>query len=432
MRDTYMGVDGVQAPRPTPKVIPGSKLSVDSTKKLRSNEQHISSTSLEAQHSLANLALEANLRRVHFVAWRDIDDPEAGGSELHAHRIASRWAAAGMDITFRTSAIGGEARNVVRSGYRATRQAGRYGVFPASAWQGIRMGWSPGDALVEVWNGMPFFSPVWYRGPKIVFLHHVHEEMWRMVLPPWLARIGEIIEKRIAPPFYRGTRLVALSASARDESAELLGLSSEMISVVPPGIDPQFSPKGPKSEYPLVVAVGRLVPVKRFDLLIKSLVEAKKKIPALRASIIGEGYERLALENLCIRLGAKDWIELPGRVGDDELVQWYRRAWVVASTSLREGWGMTLSEAGACGTPAVVTDIAGHRDAVLDGTTGLLVDNVNNFSDTLVSLLCDKGLLDRLGKAALERSRWFNWDATAQAALEILCVQVESKANHRK
>src|SRR5271168_1506479 len=88
----------------------------------------------DAVHSdpevLASIAAEAGLRRIHFVAWRDLDDPEAGGSELHAHRIASRWAAAGLDITFRTSAVPNAPGSLTRDGYRVLRRSGRYAVFP--------------------------------------------------------------------------------------------------------------------------------------------------------------------------------------------------------------------------------------------------------------------------------------------------------------
>ena len=95
------------------------------------------------------------------------------------------------------------------------RRSGRYAVFPGAAWEGIRMGHRPGDALVEIWNGMPFLSPLWYRGPRVVFLHHVHAEMWGMVLPPTLARLGDLVERRIAPHFYRSSRIVTLSESSR-------------------------------------------------------------------------------------------------------------------------------------------------------------------------------------------------------------------------
>ncbi|HEY2215494.1 MAG TPA: glycosyltransferase family 4 protein [Acidimicrobiales bacterium] len=372
---------------------------------------------------LASIAEEANLRRVHFVAWRDLEDPEAGGSELHAHRIATLWAEAGIDVTFRTSAVKGAAGAVTRDGYRVRRQSGRYGVFPAAAWEGLRMGYRPGDALVEIWNGMPFFSPLWYRGPRMVFLHHVHADMWGMVLPPGLARIGNAMERHLAPLFYRGSQIVTLSESSREEIQSMMGLSGDRITVAPPGVDARYSPGGERSAAPLVVAVGRLVPVKRFDLLIKSLAAVKEQMPDLRAVIIGEGYARPELEALRSELHAETWLELPGRVEDDELVDWYRQAWVVASSSKREGWGMTLTEAAACGTPAVATDIAGHSDAVINGESGLLVSHPGELAGALHHVLTDDALRNRLAKGALSRARWFTWGATARRSLEALAAE---------
>jgi glycosyltransferase involved in cell wall biosynthesis len=177
----------------------------------------------------------------------------------------------------------------------------------------------------------------------------------------------------------------------------------------------------------LVVAVGRLVPVKRFDALLRALTKVKVDHPALEAVIIGEGYERPALEALRDELGATDWVRLAGRVSDEELVAWYRRAWVVASSSQREGWGMTLTEAAACGTPAVATDIAGHADAVVNGESGLLVDDVGQLPDALGRVLGDEVLRSRLSKGAIARARWFTWDATARRALEALAGEAMSQ-----
>jgi glycosyltransferase involved in cell wall biosynthesis len=381
-----------------------------------------------APEVLAAIAAEAGIRRVHFVAWRDLDDPEAGGSELHAHMVASLWAAAGIDVTFRTSAVPGAPAALTRDGYRVLRQSGRYAVFPGAAWEGIRMGQRPGDALVEIWNGMPFLSPLWYRGPRLVFLHHVHAEMWGMVLPPTLARLGDAMERRIAPPFYRSSRIVTLSESSKHEIVEMLGLPAERVTVAPPGVDARFRPGGQRSATPLVVAVGRLVPVKRFDALLRALAAAKAEQPELRAVIIGEGDERPALEALRSELGATDWVSLPGRVDDDELVAWYRRAWLVASSSQREGWGMTLTEAAACGTPAVATAIAGHADAVVDGQSGVLVDDIGQLSGALGRVLGDDILRSRLSKGALAHARWFTWDATARRALEALAEEATGRA----
>jgi glycosyltransferase involved in cell wall biosynthesis len=372
---------------------------------------------------LGDIAAAADLKRIHFLAWRDLDDPEAGGSEVHAHEIARRWARAGIDITFRTSYAPGQAQVAWRDGYRVIRRAGRYAVFPRAAFSEATGRHGPRDALVEIWNGMPFFSPLWAKGPSITFLHHVHAEMWDMTLPPNLARVGRTIESRLAPPLYRRERIVTLSNSSREELVHDLHFRADRVSVVEPGIDARFSP-GPEPHQrdadPLVVAVGRLVPVKRFDQLIDSLVTLKPRHPRLRAVIVGEGYERAALESKIASHGADEWIELPGRIDDGELVALYRRAWVVASASAREGWGMTLTEAAACGTPAVVTDIAGHRDAIEDGVTGLLAHDRAGLEVALDRVLADDALRGRLSAAAATRASRFTWDSTARRVLEVL------------
>ena len=365
------------------------------------------------QQDLDSLVANSPLRAIKIVAWRDLDDPEAGGSELHAHRIAALWAQAGLDVTMRTSQVPNAPEEVTRDGYRSIRKNGRYSVFPHVMAEGIRTRSSGDTALVEIWNGMPFLSPLWHRGPRIVFLHHVHAEMWNMVLSPRLAAGGKFFEGSLAPPLYRSSTVVTLSESSRDEICALLKLPEDRVIVIPPGIDPRFQPGGTRSSDPSVVAVGRLVPFKRFDDLIRHLVEVKTTIPNLRASIIGEGYERANLEKLRDELGASSWLELPGRLSDDEQLDAYRSAWVVASTSGKEGWGMTLTEAAACGTPGIATDIPGHRDAIQDGQSGILVGLNESFADRLSEVLLNDQLRATLSEGALAYAQTLTWERTA-------------------
>lgn len=369
---------------------------------------------------LGEIAERAGLKRIDVLAWRDFDDPEAGGSELHAHRIITAWSNAGLDVSMTTSSVPGGRRVIRRDGYRVIRRAGRYSVFPRSILSGAVGRIGTGDGLVEIWNGMPFFSPVWSRSPQITFLHHVHAEMWKMVLPRGMAELGHALEHRIAPPIYRRSRIVTLSNSSKEEIVERLHLPADRITVTPPGVEARFSPGGERSAVPLVVAVGRLVPVKQFHLLIEALVRLKASTPELRAVIAGEGYERPGLEALVRGHGAEGWIDLPGFVDDDDLVDLYRSAWVVASSSLREGWGMTVTEAGACGTPSVATRIGGHEDAVIDGQSGILVDGSDELVHALDAVLRDEVLRRRLGLGALERAGRLTWDATARGALAAL------------
>jgi glycosyltransferase involved in cell wall biosynthesis len=371
---------------------------------------------------LGDLAAEAGLRRVSMLAWRDLDDPEAGGSEVHASTVAKLWGEAGIEVTMRTSHAAGHAQVSWRDGYRVIRKAGRYMVFPRGAFSEM-MGWHGArDGLVEIWNGMPWFSPVWASGPRVCFLHHHHADMWDMTLPPRLARMGRLLESRIAPPFYRRTPIVTLSESSKLELIEEMGFKAKRITVVPPGIEERFSPGGEKSPTPLVVAAGRLVPVKRYDHLIDVLVEVKERHPNLEAVIVGEGYERERLENQRHEAGAERWIHLPGRISDQELVALYRRAWVLAGAAAREGWGMTITEAAACGTPAVATRIAGHLDAVAPDRSGLLVDGRDEFVAALDAVLRDDALRDRLATGALDHASRFTWEVTALGTLGVLAA----------
>jgi len=161
-----------------------------------------------------------------------------------------------------------------------------------------------------------------------------------------------------------------------------------------------------------VVAVGRLVPVKRFDLLIEYFVEVRKKVPTAEFMIVGEGYLRTELEELIAAHGAQEWIRLPGRISDEALLDLYQKAWLVSSSSLREGWGMSLTEAAACGTPSVAVDIAGHRDAVKHGQSGLLV-NEDSMAATIAEVLLDEQQLGALRSGALEYAKTLTWDSAA-------------------
>jgi glycosyltransferase involved in cell wall biosynthesis len=358
------------------------------------------------------------VRRLHVLAWRDLDDADAGGSELHAAELMRRWAAAGLDIVQRTSAAVGLPATARREGYGVIRRGSRYSVFPRAAVSELagRMGRS--DALIEVWNGVPWFSPVWYRRPHMAILHHVHGPMWDQIMPPPLAGAGRLLEARVAPPFYRRTRTVTPSAATRDELLRL-GFRPELVTAVDNGTDRYFAPGGERWPAPTVVAVGRLAPVKRFGLLLEVVREARTVVGDTRLRIVGDGPLRGELQAWIDENGAGGWATLLGHVDRAQLRDEYRQAWVVASASLAEGWGLSITEGAACGTPAVATDISGHRCSVVDGSTGVLAP-AGGLATALVGVLTDDARRARLGAAALARAATRTWDTAALGVLRVL------------
>ena len=351
---------------------------------------------------LAHDLQAAGIRRIHVLAWRDLDDPDAGGSEVHADEFSRRWAALGFDIVHRTSALAGRNSVHERNGYRVVSRGGRMTVFPRAIASEVLRREGPYDAMVEVWNGVPWFSPVWRRGPRVAFLHHVHGQMWDQILPAPLAWMGRALETRFAPPFYRRTLVLTPSDATREELLEL-GFRAGRVQAIPNGVDPSFSPGGPRADHPLVVAVGRLAPVKRFEALVEAAVTAHRRVPGMQLQIVGTGPMEASLRQQIAAAGAEEYVHLLGRVEHDDLISLYRRAWLVSSASLAEGWGLTLTEGGACGTPAVATDIRGHHSSVLDGSTGVLVP-VEQLGDAIADVLLDDELRGRLGVAAQARA----------------------------
>jgi glycosyltransferase involved in cell wall biosynthesis len=380
-----------------------------------------------AEPTIEDLAAEmiaVGRRRVHVLAWRDLDDVDAGGSEVHADHFMRRWADAGLQVTHRTSFAVGQPATARRNGYDVVRRGSRYTVFPRGIGAELVHRGSY-DALVEVWNGVPWMSPIWCHKPRIAFLHHVHGPMWDQLLPGPMAWMGRAVEARVAPPFYRHTLTLTPSDATRDELLHL-GFRPEKVIAVNNGVDDMFQPGGDRAAVPTVVCVGRLAPVKRQDELIDAVVLAKQRVPALQVVIVGEGPLRPVLEANIARHHAHDWITLAGRLDHDDLVALYQQAWLVTSASLAEGWGLTLTEAAACGTPAVATDVNGHRSSVVDGVTGVLVP-LERLGDTLADVLLDEPLRRSLGEAALARARTLTWESSARGVLQALHSQVMTK-----
>jgi glycosyltransferase involved in cell wall biosynthesis len=381
---------------------------------------------------IAERAARSGMDHVHVLSWRDLDHPEAGGSEVHIDHLCADLAAAGLRVTLRTGAVPRGPEEVERRGYRVVRRGGRLGVFASGA-RDLRSGrLGPVDGLVEVFHGVPFFSPVWARStPQVSIAHHVHLGMWHHVLPAPAAALGHLVERFATPLVYRRRQLVTISESAREEVVRAYKAPPEHVHVALLGVDPSFVPGGRRDPEPLVLGVARMMPQKRLPRLVAAFGEVRRHVPDARLVIVGDGPARGAVEAAVAAHGLGDVVTLTGHASDDDLVDWYRRAWVIGSASFREGFGLTLIEAAACGTPSVARRIAGHVDAVVDGVTGLLTDSADGGEEGLVAglvrVLTDGALREELGRAALEHARRFRWERSAQVVLDALCDDADRR-----
>jgi glycosyltransferase involved in cell wall biosynthesis len=195
--------------------------------------------------------------RIAILNWRDLTHPDGGGAERYAVNVATGLVRRGHEVTLLCADHGGAPRDEIVDGVRLRRRGGRLGVYQ----QGLRglhrleRTEGPFDVVVDVQNGLPFFSPLATRTPVVSLVHHVHREQWPVVFGPVAARIGWGIESRLSPRVYRGRQYVAVSGRTKDELAEL-GVDPSHIAVVHNGTDPPMSTDVARSAIPTIVILA--------------------------------------------------------------------------------------------------------------------------------------------------------------------------------
>lgn len=362
-------------------------------------------------------------RRAVFLVWRDTGHPEGGGSELYVERIASRLAAWGWDVTIDCAAYPGGARDETRDGVRVRRRGGRLTVYPRGLAYLLGRG-RGADVVVDVQNGLPFFSPLVRRRPVVVLVHHVHREQWQIIYPGTSGRVGWWLESRLAPWLYRSRRYVTVSDASRTDLLGL-GVDADRVTVVHNGLDPTGQPRDERAATPTIMVLGRLVPHKQVEHALRAVSAVREHVPDVRLEIVGEGWWRPQLEALAAELAVTDVVTFRGAVSDGERDAALDRAWVLLAPSVKEGWGLSIMEAAAHGVPAIAYRTAGGvRDSVVDGDTGWLVDDLDGLTKRAEELLTDRALRDAMGRHAAARAAGFHWDDTARRMEAVLLASL--------
>jgi glycosyltransferase involved in cell wall biosynthesis len=366
--------------------------------------------------------------RILIFSWKDKNHPWAGGSEVNMHEQAKRWIESGHQVTLFTSKPQGSKRRDNIDGMEVYRAGLRFAPFLLAPLFYLAVLRKRADVILDIINGIPFSTPLYARKPIVGLIHHVHRDMFVPELGPVLGRIGKAIERYLVPLLYKRQPVICVSESTAMEITSLLHRGSEMdVRVVYNGIDRSiYSPgTGEKSEIPTVLYLGRLKPYKQLPRLIRIMSEVRLRVPNAELLIAGGGEAILDAEAEVKLLSADDYVHFLWEVSDAEKTELYRRSWVTATASMIEGWGLTVIEANACGTPAVAFNVPGLNASIVNGHTGLLARNDEEFAEHLVAVLTDASLRDKLAVNAVEWSNNFSWDATAQHTLEILEEAVE-------
>ncbi len=304
----------------------------------------------------------------------------------------------------------------------------------------------PRKAEILLVNAAAFLA-AWRRRPEVVLNMHVAT-----------SPAARLIHRFLKVPYiqYVHAREVparpALSAAAFEDAARIVAVSgycrklilaqadvAERIEVIPPGADlpaeaSLSGPMEPVEPGPLsILIVGRLESsYKGHDTLIRSMPRVRETIPGVRCRVVGEGRLRASLEGLAAELGVGDRVDFLGAVSDEEKTRELQSASVFCMPSrlpdegAGEGFGIVYLEAGAYRLPVVAVRAGGAIDAVVDGETGILIEDGFDHEElaaALLKVLADPVLAERLGSAGRRHALVHTWERMADRVAE-LCNEV--------
>lgn len=235
---------------------------------------------------------------------------------------------------------------------------------------------------------------------------------------------------RLEPAIGRSATAVVATNSAEVSGLASLGVQRSSIRVVPWGVDTDlFTPEGPvakRNDRARLLAPADLTERKPLETLLRALT----KVPGAELLIVGGPAEAdladndnyIKLAKLAAKLGIADRVIFTGEVGYAALPPLLRSADLVVSTCQYEPSGTSSLQAMACGTPVIAPPVGGHMDAVVDGTTGIIVqpDRPALLAQRIRQLLAHPMLIEAYGMAAADRVRSrYSWDRIAGETIAV-------------
>lgn len=361
--------------------------------------------------------------RVLALNWRDIRHPEAGGAEVHIHEILSRLTAAGHEAVLISSGFPGCEKEIEIDGVRILRRGHWYDAnFVLPLFARRHMKHSRYDVVLEDINKLPFFMPLYTGVPVVPVIPHLFgTTVFREA--NWLIGAYVVLMEKLIPAVFRKNRFVVISPSTRDDLVAR-GVDPGRIDVVLCGLDHSTYRDLGLSRYerPTIVHLGRLRRYKSIEVALRAMVIVRERLPGARLLIVGDGPYGDELRRTAGDLDLGDSVEFLGYRDSESLVEILNRSHLLFNPSPKEGWGLTVVEANACGVPVVASDRPGLRDSVIDGTTGFLVPYADAaaFAGKAIEILEDEGLWKRLSGGALQRVSSLTWERCAGETLEVL------------
>lgn len=366
--------------------------------------------------------------KILWLTWKDGDNPAAGGAEVVNEELAKRLAQAGHKVRFITAGYKKSTAFEKRDGYQIHRVGGRWTVY----WQTYRLyrkefqGWA--DIVIDEINTVPFFAKWYVKESNILFIHQLCRQIWFYQLFFPLSLIGYLLEP-LYLRFLNDRQVVTVSQSTKKDLLHH-GYSNDRIHIISEGI--KTTPienlnAVKKYEMPTMLSLGSVRPMKRTHHIIQAFEYAKKRLPDLQLIVAGnlEGRYGHRTQKMVKDSRYKKDIRILGTVSKERKKELMQKSHLIAVTSVKEGWGLIVTEAASQGTPAVVYNVDGLRDSVRNEETGLVCakNTPQELSSQTVRLLTDAELYERMRRSSWQWSQEINFDQAFQDFIHIPALQ---------
>jgi len=355
--------------------------------------------------------------KILWFTWKDKKNLLSGGAELINEGIAKKLAENGHEVIFLVGGFKGCKKEEEIDGYKIIRIGNRWTVY----WQAYRYykknlkGWA--DIVIDEVNTIPFFCKFYVKEKNLVFAYQLCREIWFYQMPFPLSLIGYLTE----PVYLRMLldRKVITESESTKADLQKYSFKKENISIIPIALDIEPVKNIENIEkYPefTVLSLGSIRSMKRTIDQLRAFEIAKEKIPELKFKIAGEAegsYGKKFLK-LIQNNKYKEDIEYLGKVDINKKLELLQKCHLILVTSVKEGWGLVVTEANSQGTPAIVYGVDGLRDSVKDGKTGLVCSENNpaNIAENIVKVFEDKALYERLRVDSWQYASGFSWNRT--------------------
>ncbi|HUB93728.1 MAG TPA: glycosyltransferase family 4 protein [Verrucomicrobiae bacterium] len=367
--------------------------------------------------------------KILWLTWKDYTHPQAGGAEVVLRELSRRLVDDGHTVTFLTVRHPGASAHEMLDGIEVIRVGqNRYSHSIQALAYYLRHLRGKYDVVIEVVNTAPYFSVLFGGGAKtFLFYHQLAREVWFHETKSPIAEAGYYALEPIATRVLSRSKapLITVSDSTLHDLSGY-GFREERGHIITQGITIQPIPSlatAQKTKDPTILSLGALRAMKRTLDQIKAFELAKQHIRNLKFVIAGDAsgeYGQRVLDYIAHSEFAAD-ITYEGRVTDERKTELMRQAHMMCVTSVKEGWGLIVSEAASQGTPAIVYDVDGLRDSVHDRETGLVVPPYTlALANGINNLLEDQSFYQRVRKAAWEWSKRLTFDNSYQDFKQLL------------